>query len=63
MSDQRDADDVRDEWARDEQADRDQDGRDGDRPSGEDIHLPEEKEVDGETVVADTASGGAPDPA
>ncbi|WP_256461021.1 hypothetical protein [Agromyces larvae] len=36
---------------------------DGERPRGEDIELPEEQQVDGETVEADTASGGAPDPA
>jgi hypothetical protein len=33
------------------------------RPSGEDISLPEEIPAGGETVAADTASGGAPDPA
>ncbi|WP_164863637.1 hypothetical protein [Agromyces sp. LHK192] len=38
-------------------------GYDGERPDGEDIHLPEEREEDGETVEADTASGGAPEPA
>ena len=31
--------------------------------SGDDIPLPEEFEEAGETVAADTASGGAPEPA
>jgi hypothetical protein len=34
-----------------------------DRPSGDDIRLPEEESAGGETVEADTASGGAPEPA
>jgi len=33
------------------------------RPSGDDIILPEELPAGDETVAADTASGGAPDPA
>ena len=33
------------------------------RPSGDDITLPEEMPAGDETVAADTASGGAPDPA
>ncbi|WP_395244235.1 hypothetical protein ACGGZK_00070 [Agromyces sp. MMS24-K17] len=40
---------------------REGDGRE--RPSGDDVRLPEEERVDGQTVEADTASGGAPDPA
>jgi hypothetical protein len=32
------------------------------RPSGDDIPLPEEIQIGDETVVADTASGGAPEP-
>lgn len=35
----------------------------GGRPNADDIPLPEERSVGGETVVADTASGGAPEPA
>lgn len=33
------------------------------RPSGDDITLPEEIPAGDETVAADTASGGAPEPA
>ena len=33
------------------------------RPSGDDITLPEEMQAGDETVAADTASGGAPEPA
>ena len=33
------------------------------RPSGDDIELPEEESAGRETVAADTASGGAPEPA
>jgi hypothetical protein len=33
------------------------------RPSGDDIRLPEEMPAGDETVAADTASGGAPEPA
>lgn len=33
------------------------------RPRGDDLPLPEEFAADGETVAADTASGGAPEPA
>ena len=33
------------------------------RPSGDDIPLPEEQQAGDETVEADTASGGAPEPA
>lgn len=32
------------------------------RPSGDDIELPEEESAGRETVAADTASGGAPEP-
>jgi hypothetical protein len=32
------------------------------RPSGDDIRLPEEQSAGDETVAADTASGGAPEP-
>jgi len=32
------------------------------RPSGDDITLPEEMPAGDETVAADTASGGAPEP-
>ncbi|TYL53519.1 hypothetical protein [Agromyces mariniharenae] len=39
------------------------DGADRDRPDGNDIRLPEEQEAGDETVAADTASGGAPEPA
>ncbi|MFF2370658.1 hypothetical protein [Agromyces sp. NPDC058110] len=35
---------------------------DAGRPSGADIPLPEEIRVGDETVEADTASGGAPEP-
>ena len=43
----------------------DPNGRDDDeqRPSGDDIPLPEEQPAGDQTVEADTASGGAPDPA
>jgi hypothetical protein len=33
------------------------------RPSSDDIRLPEEMPAGDETVAADTASGGAPEPA
>jgi hypothetical protein len=33
-----------------------------DRPSGDEIRLPEEVPAGDETVAADTASGGAPEP-
>ncbi|MFE6253956.1 hypothetical protein [Agromyces sp. NPDC057865] len=41
------------------------DGRrpDEGRPSGDEIPLPEEVPAGDETVAADTASGGAPEPA
>ena len=36
---------------------------DRERPSGDEIPLPEEIPAGDETVAADTASGGAPEPA